>query len=110
MKNFNKNIQWAVPIIISNKIITDNNCLVDVDSIDLLDLMLIRMTYKGSKLSYIQHIAKKESTFYNDIYNGDMLTVSFRVPKEKEYMCRIIAKCGYSALNTHLLYKYFFGI
>ena len=102
---FNNKAWYILPVILKNKVLTDKSNINNIEVTDLNDMMLVKVLYNTNFSA--NSIAKKEEQYYNDFVTNKANVVSYIVPKDKEYLCRVIAKNGYSALNKHLLKEYF---
>lgn len=100
-----QNSYYILPIILKDKTLFDNGKIKNIEVIEMTDDILIKVSY--DQTFEASRIATSEDAFYGDYITENENVVTYKAPEDKLYLCRMIAKQGFNALNTHLLEEYF---
>lgn len=100
-----KKAYYILPIILKDKTLFDNDKIENIEVIDLVDNVIVSVYY--DKKFEASNIARNEDAFYSDCITENDNIVTYKVPEDKVYLCKMIANQGFNVLNTHLLEQYF---
>lgn len=93
---------YILPMILSNKKLFNKDFIKDVESVDMTDNFLIKVTYKSRLYEF-----NKEECYHSDYDSEDGYVVVYKAPIDKEYICRMVAKSGHKVLTKDMLMTYF---
>lgn len=96
---------YILPIILKNENLKKKDNIESIEVTELDSKLLVKVMYKTSFNA--NTLAKDELAYYNDYCTNEANVVNFEVPEDKVYICSMIAKSGYAALNKHLIKEYF---
>ena len=96
---------YCLPYLLSNKNLSSQSNILNVESVEVGDNITIKVVYKP-------YFVKNNSTEFNSetceyYIDDDILnTVSYIVPKDKQYICKIIIDKGINAMDTEFIKRY----
>ena len=93
---------YILPMILKNNKLHDRKTIKSIETVDMTDDFLIKVTYTGRPFEY-----NNEECFYSDDNSDDGYIVVYKAPKDKEYICRMVAKSGHKVLTKDMLMTYF---
>jgi hypothetical protein len=93
---------YILPMILKNDKLHDRKAIKNIETVDMTDDFLIKVTYTGRPFEY-----NNEECFYSDYNSDDGYIVVYKAPKDKEYICRMVAKSGHKVLTKDMLMTYF---
>jgi hypothetical protein len=93
---------YILPIILKNNKLHDKKKIKNIETVDMTDNFLIKVTYNGRPFEY-----DNEECFHSDYNSDDGYVVVYKAPKDKEYICRMVAKSGHKVLTKDMLMTYF---
>lgn len=93
---------YILPMILKNNKLHDKKTIKNIETVDMIDNFLIKVTYNGRPFKY-----NKEECFHSDYNSDDGYVVVYKAPKDKEYICRMVAKSGHKVLTKDMLMTYF---
>lgn len=93
---------YILPIILKNNKLHDKKRIKNIETVDMTDNFLIKVTYNNRPFEY-----DKEECFHSDYNSDDGYVVVYKAPKDKEYICRMVAKSGHKVLTKDMLMTYF---
>lgn len=93
---------YILPMILKNNKLHDRKTIKSIETVDMTDDFLIKVTYTGRPFEY-----NNEECFYSDYNSDDGYIVVYKAPKDKEYICRMVAKSGHKVLTKDMLMTYF---
>lgn len=102
----NTNNNWyCLPYILSNSLLSSQKDIENVTSSEVGDVISIKVKYKP------YFVKNNISVFDNEVcehyIDEDVLdTVSYVVPKDKEYICKMIIQKGISVMDTDFIKRY----
>lgn len=102
----NTNNNWyCLPYILSNPLLSSQKDIENVTSSEIGDVISIKVKYKP------YFVKNNISVFDNEVcehyIDEDVLdTVSYVVPKDKEYICKMIIQKGISVMDTDFIKRY----
>lgn len=93
---------YILPMILKNNKLHDRKAIKNIETVDMTDNFLIKVTYTGRPFEY-----NDEECFHSDYNSDDGYIVVYKAPKDKEYICRMVAKSGHKVLTKDMLMTYF---
>lgn len=93
---------YILPMILKNNKLHDRRFIKNIETVDMTDNFLIKVTYTGRPFEY-----NDEECFHSDYNSDDGYIVVYKAPKDKEYICRMVAKSGHKVLTKDMLMTYF---
>ena len=93
---------YILPMILSNKKLFNKDFIKNIESVDMTDSFLIKVTYKSRPYEF-----DKEGCYHSDYDSEDGYVVVYKAPIDKEYICRMVAKSGHKVLTKDMLMTYF---
>lgn len=93
---------YILPMILKNNKLHDRRFIKNIETVDMTDDFLIKVTYTGRPFEY-----NDEECFHSDYNSDDGYIVVYKAPKDKEYICRMVAKSGHKVLTKDMLMTYF---
>ena len=102
----NTNNNWyCLPYILSNSLLSSQKDIESVTSSEVGDVISIKVKYKP------YFVKNNISAFDNEVcehyIDDDVLdTVSYVVPKDKEYICKMIIQKGINVMDTDFIKRY----
>lgn len=93
---------YILPMILSNKKLFNKDFIENIESVDMTDNFLIKVTYKSRPYEF-----DKEECYHSDYNSEDGYVVVYKAPIDKEYICRMVAKSGHKVLTKDMLMTYF---
>lgn len=102
----NMNNNWyCLPYILSNRSLSSQKNIENVTSTEVGDNVSIKVTYKPHFISTNRSEFDSETCEYY-IDENELNTVTYTVPEDKKYICKIIVSKGVDALDTEFIKKY----
>lgn len=102
----NTNNNWyCLPYILSNTLLSKQSNIENVTSSEVGDIISIKVKYKPYFVKNNSSAFDKE-TCEHYIDNDELDTVSFTVPKDKEYICKMIIQKGINVMDTDFIKRY----
>lgn len=99
------NSWYCLPYLLSNKNLSRQSNIVNVESIEIGDDITIKVTYKPWFVKNNSAEFDSESCEH-DIDEDLFDTVSYIVPKDKQYICKMIIDKGINAMDTDFIKRY----
>lgn len=93
---------YILPMILKNNKLHDKKKIKNIETVDMTDNFLIKVTYNDRPFKY-----DDEKCFHSDYNSDDGYVVVYKAPKDKEYICRMVAKSGHKVLTKDMLMTYF---
>lgn len=93
---------YILPMILKNNKLHDKKKIKNIETVDMTDNFLIKVTYNSRPFEY-----DNEECFHSDYNSDDGYVVVYKAPKDKEYICRMVAKSGHKVLTKDMLMTYF---
>lgn len=93
---------YILPMILKNSKLYDKKTIKNIETVDMTDTFLIKVTYTGRPSEY-----NNEEFLHSDYNSDDGYVVVYKAPKDKEYICRMVAKSGHKVLTKDMLMTYF---
>lgn len=93
---------YILPMILKNNKLYDKKTIKNIETVDMIDNFLIKVTYNSRPFEY-----DKEECFHSNYNSDDGYVVVYKAPKDKEYICRMVAKSGHKVLTKDMLMTYF---
>lgn len=96
---------YCLPYLLSNKNLSSQSNILNVESVEVGDNITIKVVYKP-------YFVKNNSTEFNSetceyYIDDDVLdTVSYTVPKDKQYICKMIIDKGINSMDTEFIKRY----
>lgn len=96
---------YCLPFILSNSDLAEQKNIKNVESQEIGDNVFIKVTYKPNFLKNISSLLNDElCEHYVDENLFDI--VSYTVPKDKEYICKMIIQKGINVMDTDFIKRY----
>lgn len=96
---------YCLPYILSNRELSKQSHIENVESVEVGDNTFIKVAYKQG------FVDNNSSLFDNEIcehYTDENVldTVTYTVPKDKEYICKMIIQKGINVMDTDFIKRY----
>lgn len=102
----NMNSNWyCLPYILSNRSLSSQKDIENVTSTEVADNISIKVTYKPGFIES-NGSAFDSETCEHYIDENEPNVITYTVPEDKKYMCKIIISKGIDALDTEFIKKY----
>ena len=96
---------YCLPYLLSNKNLSSQTNIVNVESIEIGDDITIKVTYKPYFVKNNSSEFDSEDCEHN-IDENLFDTVSYIVPKDKQYICKMIIDKGINVMDTEFIKRY----
>ena len=99
---------YCLPYLLSNKNLSNQTNIVNVESIEVGDNITIKVIYKPYFVK--NNSSEFDSEDCEHYIDEDLFdTVSYIVPKDKEYICKMIIDKGINVMDTEFIKRYIFA-
>lgn len=96
---------YCLPYLLSNKNLSCQSNILNVESVEVGDNITIKVVYKPYFVK--NNSAEFDSETCEYYIDDDVLdTVSYTVPKDKQYICKMIIDKGINTMDTEFIKRY----
>lgn len=96
---------YCLPYLLSNKNLSSQSNIVNVESVEVGDCIIIKVTYKPYFVK--NNSAEFDSEMCEHYIDNDISdTVSYTVSKDKQYICKMIIDKGINTMDTEFIKRY----
>lgn len=96
---------YCLPYLLSNKKLSSQSNIINVESIEVGDDITIKVVYK---IFFVKNNSAEFDSENCEHYIDENLfdTVYYTVPKDKQYICKMIIDKGINAMDTEFIKRY----